>query len=86
MNDQLFDIYRRASQSWFKMQQELFEGFYESAIHLFRRTSEVPAPKSPEDGPRIADTNRSKTPKVPRKSTSGTARHSRKATGRRPGH
>jgi hypothetical protein len=84
MNEQLFDMYRKASESWFKMQQELFDGLYRSAIHLFQQTSQVPAPKSSEDRPRVAGANGSKRPKLTRKPSSGTPSRSRKATGRRP--
>ena len=84
MNDQLFDMYRKASDSWFKMQQELFDGLYQSAIHLFQQTSQIAAPKASDDRPRTAGARGSKAPKPTRKPSAGTSRRSPKAAGRRP--
>jgi hypothetical protein len=87
MNDQMFDMYRQATESWLKMQQDLFDGLYKSAILLFQ-TSEVPKAKPPEDHPPVAGAHGSKVSKATRKPTqkptSRTSRHSRKVAGKRP--
>ena len=85
MNDQMFDMYRRASESWFRMQQDLFEGLYRSAFHLFQQTSQVPAPQSSQDGPRIAGAEGSKASQAAPKPRSRTSTRSRKVAGKRPG-
>jgi hypothetical protein len=85
MNDQMFDMYRQATASWLRMQQELFDGLYKSAIHLFLQPSQVLGTKSPEDHPRVSGANGSKPSKATRKPSPGTARPSRKVAGKRPG-
>jgi hypothetical protein len=84
MNDRMFDIYRQATESWLKVQQEMFDGLYKSTILLFRETSQVPEAKSSEGHPRIAGTNGSKATKASRKPSSGTSRRLQKVAGRRP--
>jgi hypothetical protein len=84
MNDQMFDIYRKASESWFKLQQELFDGLYKSAILLFQQTSKAPAAMPSDDHSRVSDANDSKATTATPKPGPGKPRHSRKAAGRRP--
>jgi hypothetical protein len=83
MNGQMFDIYRKASESWWKMQQELFDGLYRSAILLFQGTSQAPQAKPPEDHPRSAGATGSRTTKAAPKPGSKKPSHSRKVAGRR---
>jgi hypothetical protein len=88
MNDRVFDIYRQASESWFKVQQELFDGFYKSTMLLFQQTAQASQAlqvKPSENHPRISDENGSKPTKTTPKPGSGSSRHSRKAPGRHPG-
>jgi hypothetical protein len=84
MNDQMFDIYRKASESWFKLQQELFAGLYKSAILLFQQTSQAPATQPSKDHPAISGANGSKEKKTTPHPGSEKSRHSRKAAGKRP--
>lgn len=91
MSDQMFEIYRKASESWFKLQQELFDGLYKSTMLLFQQTSPAPqispAPeaKPPDDHSRILGANGSQASKATPKPGPAKPRHSRKATGARPG-
>jgi hypothetical protein len=78
MNDRVFDIYRQASESWFKAQQELFDGLYKSTMLLFQQTAQAPNAKPSED----------KATRTTPKPGAGKPTHSRKAAGRparRPG-
>ena len=84
MNGQMFDIYRQVTESWFKVQQEMFDGLYKSAILLFQQTSLAPQAKPSEDHPRISGATDSKAPKATPKPGSKKSRHSRKVAGRRP--
>ena len=84
MNDRMFDIYRQASESWFKAQQELFDGLYKSAMLLFQQTSGAPKAKLSEEHPGSSGQNGSKAAEARTKPGSGKSRHSRKAAGRRP--
>jgi hypothetical protein len=83
MNDRMFDMYRQATESWLKTQQDLFDGLYKSAILLFR-TPEVPNAKPPEDHPRVSRAHGSKVSKATRNPTSRTSKRSRKIAGKRP--
>ena len=84
MNDQMFDIYRKASESWFKLQQELFDGIYRSTMLLFQQTSPSPKVKPSEDHSQSSGANGSKASKATPKPGAGRSGHSRKAAEKRP--
>ncbi len=80
----MFDIYRQASESWWRLQQELFDGLYKSAMLLFPRPSRLPEAKSSDGNARSSGAIGSKTSKATRKAGAGTSRRSRKVAGSRP--